>query len=79
LIGLHLAGTIKKLPPVNATTLGHMLPVSLSFLAYLLLGMMALQGVSIPMYASLRRFTVVFVMFFDYFVDSRWHSSAVVA
>jgi solute carrier family 35 protein len=55
-----------------------MLPVSLSFLAYLLLGMMALQGVSIPMYASLRRFTVVFVMFFDYFVDSRWHSSAVV-
>jgi hypothetical protein len=42
LVGLSSSGTIKKLPTITVNTLSHMLPVSLSFLAYLLLGMMAL-------------------------------------
>jgi solute carrier family 35 protein len=79
LVALAASGTIKALPPVTVTTLSHMAVVSLAFLAYLLLGMLALKGVSIPMYASLRRFTVVFVMFFDYLVDAKFHSHAVIA
>eukprot|EP00019_Armaparvus_languidus_P013010 CAMPEP_0168582906 /NCGR_PEP_ID=MMETSP0420-20121227/2247_1 /TAXON_ID=498008 /ORGANISM="Pessonella sp." /LENGTH=221 /DNA_ID=CAMNT_0008617455 /DNA_START=288 /DNA_END=949 /DNA_ORIENTATION=+ len=54
-----------------------MLPVSVAFLFYLILGMLALRGVSIPMYASLRRFTVVFVMSFDYLISGITHSTPV--
>lgn len=42
LVALSSSGTIKKLPTITVNTLSHMLPVSVSFLAYLLLGMMAL-------------------------------------
>ena len=40
-------------------------PVSLSFLAYYALGMLATREVSIPMYTTLRRTTGLFVMLLE--------------
>jgi len=77
LVALDKAGVINSLPPLNSKTLLTMLPVSVAFLFYLILGMLALRGVSIPMYASLRRFTVVFVMSFDYLISGITHSTPV--
>ena len=77
LLALNAWGAIPPLPPINARTLRAMLPITSSFLLYLILGMLALKGVSIPMYASLRRFTVLFVMAFEYIVSRQLNSSAV--
>jgi hypothetical protein len=79
LVALNRWGVIQPLPAVTAHHLRVMLPISVSFLFYLVLGMLALWGVSIPMYASLRRFTVVFVMFFDFMISNLTHSQMIVA
>jgi len=78
LVVLDRWNIIAPLPAVNGHTLRVMLPISVAFLFYLVLGMLALWGVSIPMYASLRRFTVVFVMFFDYAISRLTHSQLIV-
>ena len=54
-----------------------MMPISLSFLAYMVLGMFAMKLVSIPMYTTLRRTTVVFVLLLDYYQANKVASRAV--
>lgn len=53
---------------VPAKTLLHTLPVSLSYLLYMLAGMESVRGVNVPMYTTLRRTTVVFTMIVEYFL-----------
>lgn len=54
-----------------------LLPISLSFVAYMVLGMLAMKLVSLPMYTTLRRTTVVFVMVLEYLTMSKHSSTAV--
>jgi hypothetical protein len=42
------------------------LPLSLTFVLFLVMGMVSLRGVNIAMYTALRRLTLVFVMGLDY-------------
>ncbi|KAK8918249.1 hypothetical protein KSP39_PZI021115 [Platanthera zijinensis] len=53
---------------VPPKTLLHTLPVSLSYLLYMLAGMESVRGVNVPMYTTLRRTTVVFTMIVEYFL-----------
>lgn len=54
----------------SMTNFKKMLPLALSFLAYMILGMYAMKAVNIPMYTTLRRTTVVFVMILEYMLLS---------
>ncbi|KAF3338647.1 UDP-sugar transporter sqv-7-like protein [Carex littledalei] len=47
-------------------TLLHTLPLSLSYLFYMLVTMESIRGVNVPMYTTLRRTTVVFTMIVEY-------------
>ena len=51
--------------------------ISLSFVAYMVLGMLAMKLVSLPMYTTLRRTTVVFVMVIEYLSMNKGSSTAV--
>jgi hypothetical protein len=44
------------------------LPLSMSYLLYMVMGMMSLRGVNLPMYTTLRRTTAAFTMTAEYCV-----------
>ena len=52
--------------PFNFNNFRTLLPISLSFLVYMVLGMLAMKLVSLPMYTTLRRTTVLFVMVIEW-------------
>jgi len=53
-------------------------PLAISFVAYLVTGMIALQKVNVPMYTSLRRTTVMFVLVLDFILEKKHESKTVV-
>ncbi|KAF8407146.1 hypothetical protein HHK36_006272 [Tetracentron sinense] len=59
-------------------TLIHTLPLSLSYLLYMLATMESVRGVNVPMYTTLRRTTVVFTMIVEYLLAGQKYSSSVV-
>ncbi|XP_052200642.1 UDP-N-acetylglucosamine transporter UGNT1-like isoform X2 [Diospyros lotus] len=59
-------------------TLVHTLPLSLSYLLYMLASMESVRGVSVPMYTTLRRTTVAFTMVVEYFLVGQKHSPPVI-
>ncbi|KAF5178729.1 Nucleotide-sugar uncharacterized transporter [Thalictrum thalictroides] len=59
-------------------TLIHTLPLSISYLLYMLASMESVRGVSVPMYTTLRRTTVVITMIVEYLMTGQKYSSKVV-
>jgi len=55
----------------NMHNFRRLLPVGLTFIAYMVFGMIAMKVVTIAMYTTLRRTTVVFVMFLEYFISRK--------
>lgn len=55
------------------------LPLSLSYLVYMLASMESIRGVNVPMYTTLRRTTVVFTMIAEYLLTRQKYSSSIVA
>ncbi|XP_060172047.1 UDP-N-acetylglucosamine transporter UGNT1-like isoform X1 [Lycium barbarum] len=60
-------------------TVLHCTPVALSYLLYMLVSMESIRGISVPMYTTLRRTSVVFTMMAEYFLARKKYSSHVVA
>ncbi|GJP54613.1 hypothetical protein CLOM_g13682 [Closterium sp. NIES-68] len=56
-------------------TLVRVLPLSLSYLLYMVVGMASIRGVNVPMYTALRRTTVAFTLLAERFLAGRRHSS----
>lgn len=63
---------------VPLKTLIHTLPLSLTYLLYMLVSMESVRGVNVPMYTTLRRTTVVFTMVMEYFLARQRYTSSVV-
>ncbi|XP_057508630.1 UDP-N-acetylglucosamine transporter UGNT1-like isoform X2 [Actinidia eriantha] len=63
---------------VPLKTLGHTLPLALSYLLYMLASMESVRGISVPMYTTLRRTTVAFTMVMEYLLVGQKHSLSVV-
>ena len=63
--------------PFSLATFRLLLPISLSFVAYMVLGMLAMKLVSLPMYTTLRRTTVVFVMALEHITAGKGSSPLV--
>ncbi|KAF9615194.1 hypothetical protein IFM89_022456 [Coptis chinensis] len=59
-------------------TLVHTLPLSLSYLLYMLASMESVRGVNVPMYTTLRRTTVVITMIVEYLLIGQKYSSKVI-
>ncbi|PIA42387.1 hypothetical protein AQUCO_02000085v1 [Aquilegia coerulea] len=59
-------------------TLVHTLPLSISYLLYMLASMESVRGVNVPMYTTLRRTTVVITMIVEYLLTGQKYSSKVV-
>lgn len=62
---------------VPLKTLLHTLPLSLSYLLYMLAGMESVRGVNVPMYTTLRRTTVVFTMIVEYLLIGQKYTLSV--
>ncbi|XP_078438294.1 UDP-N-acetylglucosamine transporter UGNT1-like [Wolffia australiana] len=62
---------------VPLPTLIHTLPVSFSYLLYMLASMESIRGVNVPMYTTLRRTTVVFTMVVEYFLSRQKYSGPI--
>jgi len=62
---------IPSLQPFCIKNLIIMLPVGLSFVFYMIFGMISIAIVSVPMYTTLRRLTIVFVLLFEYFLQGK--------
>lgn len=54
--------------------LRRLILLGLAFIAYMVFGMIAMKVVSIPMYTTLRRTTVVFVMILEYIISRKTSS-----
>ncbi|CAN1812704.1 UDP-N-acetylglucosamine transporter UGNT1 [Linum perenne] len=63
---------------VSFETLRHTLPLSASYLLYMLVTMESVRGVNIPMYTTLRRTTVVFTMIMEYVLAGQRYTSPIV-
>ncbi|CAN0838159.1 UDP-N-acetylglucosamine transporter UGNT1 [Linum grandiflorum] len=63
---------------VSLETLMHTLPLSISYLIYMLVTMESVRGVNIPMYTTLRRTTVVFTMMMEYVLAGQRYTSPIV-
>ncbi|KAL5697931.1 UDP-N-acetylglucosamine transporter ugnt1 [Ranunculus cassubicifolius] len=63
---------------VPLKTLVHTLPLSISYLLYMLASMESIRGVNVPMYTTLRRTTVVITMVVEYLLTRQKYSSRVV-
>jgi len=63
----------------STRNLRKMVPLGLTFILYMVLGMIAMKVVNIPMYTTLRRTTVVFVMALEWFVSRKSSSLSVKA
>ncbi|KMT02805.1 hypothetical protein BVRB_8g193880 [Beta vulgaris subsp. vulgaris] len=59
-------------------TLVQTLPLTLSYLLYMLVSMESVRGISVPMYTTLRRTTVAFTMVVEYLVARQKYSRHVV-
>lgn len=59
-------------------TLIHTLPLSISYLLYMLASMESVRGVNVPMYTTLRRTTVVITMIVEYLLTGQKYSTKVV-
>lgn len=64
---------------VPLRTLRRAAPLSLSYLFYMVVGMASIRGVNVPMYTALRRTTVAFTMFLEYFIAQRRHTRPILA
>lgn len=64
---------------VPLRTLRRVLPLSLSYLLYMVVGMASIRGVNVPMYTTLRRTTVLFTMLMEFAIAGQRHSRPVVA
>ncbi|KAK9055108.1 hypothetical protein SSX86_026189 [Deinandra increscens subsp. villosa] len=62
--------------PLN--TLLTTLPLAISYLLYMLVSMESVRGVSVPMYATLRRTTVAFTMIVEYVLVRQKYSSYII-
>ena len=71
--------TLLTYQPFTLANFQLLLPISLSFVLYMVLGMLAMKLVSLPMYTTLRRTTVVFVLVIEWLTLSRGSSTAVKA
>jgi solute carrier family 35 protein len=54
-------------PSFNLKTAKQVLPLSIVFVAYVVISLMSLGRVNVPMFTALRRLTVLFVMVEEYF------------
>eukprot|EP01134_Creolimax_fragrantissima_P001718 CFRG1718T1 len=67
-----------EMEKINRKTLLQTLPLSLTFVVFLVWGMISLRGVNIAMYTALRRATLIFIMALDYILQSKISSSRVI-
>ncbi|XP_028779242.1 UDP-N-acetylglucosamine transporter UGNT1 [Neltuma alba] len=63
---------------VPLKTLKHTLPLSGTYLFYMLVTMESVRGVNVPMYTTLRRTTVVFTMIVEYVLVAQRYTSSVI-
>jgi solute carrier family 35 protein len=56
----------------------RLLPIGLAFLGYMILGMISMKYVSVPIYTTLRRTTVCFVMIFEYYLVGKTASRHII-
>ncbi|KAJ7525445.1 hypothetical protein O6H91_17G051500 [Diphasiastrum complanatum] len=63
---------------VPLRTIRRTLPLSISYLLYMVAGMASIRGVNVPMYTTLRRTTVFFTMVMEYTIAGKKHSPAIV-
>ncbi|KAJ6831309.1 uncharacterized protein M6B38_349375 [Iris pallida] len=63
---------------VPLETLLHTLPLSITYLLYMLASMESVRGVNVPMYTTLRRTTVVFTMIVEYLLTRQKYSTSVI-
>lgn len=59
-------------------TLLHTLPLSLTYLLYMLASMESVRGVNVPMYTTLRRTTVVFTMIMEYLLTGQKYAYSII-
>ncbi|EFJ34914.1 hypothetical protein SELMODRAFT_227486 [Selaginella moellendorffii] len=71
-------GSTSKRLLVPMRTFKRTLPLSFSYLMYMVIGMASLRGVSVPMYTTLRRTTVLFTMAMEYAIMGQRHSREVI-
>lgn len=63
---------------VPLETLLHTLPLSLTYLLYMLASMESVRGVNVPMYTTLRRTTVVFTMIVEYLLTGQKYAYSII-
>ncbi|KAG1327126.1 UDP-N-acetylglucosamine transporter UGNT1 [Cocos nucifera] len=63
---------------VPVETLLRTLPLSLTYLLYMLASMESVRGISVPMYTTLRRTTVVFTMVMEYLLTRQMYTPSIV-
>ncbi|XP_015885841.1 UDP-N-acetylglucosamine transporter UGNT1 [Ziziphus jujuba] len=63
---------------VPLRTVRHTLPLSGSYLLYMLVTMESVRGVNVPMYTTLRRTTVVFTMIMEFILAGQRYTSPIV-
>ena len=67
-----------QFPDLNWRTVAQVAPLSFVFIAYVVISLMGLSAMNLPMFTSLRRLTIVFVMVEEMFLFGRRHSPAIV-
>ncbi|XP_010525948.1 PREDICTED: UDP-N-acetylglucosamine/UDP-glucose/GDP-mannose transporter [Tarenaya hassleriana] len=63
---------------VPLKTVFHTLPLSITYLLYMLASMASIRGVNVPMYTTLRRTTVVFTMVIEYMLTGQRYSQSII-
>lgn len=63
---------------ISFGTLLQTLPLSFTYLLYMLASMESVRGVNVPMYTTLRRTTVVFTMIVEYLLSRQKYSAPIV-
>lgn len=53
-------------------------PLSIAYLFYMVVGMASIRGVSVPMYTTLRRTTVLFTMVMEFFLLGQRHTTPII-
>ncbi|KAG0583300.1 hypothetical protein M758_3G126700 [Ceratodon purpureus] len=53
-------------------------PLAIAYLFYMVVGMASIRGVSVPMYTTLRRTTVLFTMIMEFFLVGQRHTTPVI-
>ncbi|KAI5403745.1 UDP-N-acetylglucosamine transporter ugnt1, variant 4 [Lathyrus oleraceus] len=63
---------------VPLKTLRHTFPIAGSYLLYMLVTMESVRGVTVPMYTTLRRTTVVFTMLVEYMLVGQKYTRSII-